>query len=120
VKPSPIDDYLPLAEVVEALSRRRPDLHVVVTGRNAKPELIAIQLELDPLLRLHPGGEVMLDDRHLGHEVGGGDQPRAASLSGGVLVISQPLRRVGGWGFFSKVPGPPTAAGRHRQSAPFS
>ena len=34
-------DYLPLAEVVEGLSRRRPDLHVVVTGRNAKPELIA-------------------------------------------------------------------------------
>ncbi len=34
-------DYLPLPEVVEALSRRRPDLHVVVTGRNAKPELIA-------------------------------------------------------------------------------
>ncbi|BCM84601.1 cob(I)yrinic acid a,c-diamide adenosyltransferase [Methylobacterium indicum] len=34
-------DYLPLADVVEALSRRRPDLHVVVTGRNAKPELIA-------------------------------------------------------------------------------
>ncbi len=34
-------DYLPLAEVVEALSRRRPDLTVVVTGRNAKPELIA-------------------------------------------------------------------------------
>jgi cob(I)alamin adenosyltransferase len=33
-------DYLPLAEVVEALSNRRPDLHVVVTGRNAKPELI--------------------------------------------------------------------------------
>ena len=34
-------DYLPLAEVVEALSARRPDLHVIVTGRNAKPELIA-------------------------------------------------------------------------------
>jgi cob(I)alamin adenosyltransferase len=34
-------DYLPLAEVVERLSRRLPDLHVVVTGRNAKPELIA-------------------------------------------------------------------------------
>jgi cob(I)alamin adenosyltransferase len=33
-------DYLPLAEVVETLTRRRPDLHVVVTGRNAKPELI--------------------------------------------------------------------------------
>ncbi|MFO1147332.1 MAG: cob(I)yrinic acid a,c-diamide adenosyltransferase [Alsobacter sp.] len=33
-------DYLPLAEVVEALGNRRPDLHVVVTGRNAKPELV--------------------------------------------------------------------------------
>ena len=33
-------DYLPLAEVVETLARRRPDLHIVVTGRNAKPELI--------------------------------------------------------------------------------
>jgi cob(I)alamin adenosyltransferase len=34
-------DYLPLHEVVDSLRRRRPDLHVVVTGRNAKPELIA-------------------------------------------------------------------------------
>jgi cob(I)alamin adenosyltransferase len=34
-------DYLPLAEVLAALAARRPDLHVVVTGRNAKPELIA-------------------------------------------------------------------------------
>jgi cob(I)alamin adenosyltransferase len=34
-------DYLPLEAVVEALTARRPDLHVVVTGRNAKPELIA-------------------------------------------------------------------------------
>ena len=33
-------EYLDLAEVVETLKRRRPDLHVVVTGRNAKPELI--------------------------------------------------------------------------------
>lgn len=33
-------DYLPLAEVVETLKQRRPDLHIVVTGRNAKPELI--------------------------------------------------------------------------------
>ncbi|GAU81506.1 cob(I)yrinic acid a,c-diamide adenosyltransferase [Bosea sp. BIWAKO-01] len=35
-------DYLPLAEVVETLASRRPDLHIVVTGRNAKPELIAV------------------------------------------------------------------------------
>ncbi|MBN9452554.1 MAG: cob(I)yrinic acid a,c-diamide adenosyltransferase [Bosea sp.] len=33
-------DYLPLAEVVATLTARRPDLHIVVTGRNAKPELI--------------------------------------------------------------------------------
>ncbi|MGP9820074.1 cob(I)yrinic acid a,c-diamide adenosyltransferase [Salinarimonas sp. NSM] len=32
--------YLPLDEVVATLRARRPDLHVVVTGRNAKPELI--------------------------------------------------------------------------------
>lgn len=34
-------EYLPLAEVVAVLRARRADLHVVVTGRNAKPELIA-------------------------------------------------------------------------------
>jgi len=35
-------EHLPLDEVLAALSARRPDLHIVVTGRNAKPELIAI------------------------------------------------------------------------------
>jgi cob(I)alamin adenosyltransferase len=34
-------DYLPLDEVVATLAARREGLHVVVTGRNAKPELIA-------------------------------------------------------------------------------
>jgi cob(I)alamin adenosyltransferase len=34
-------DYLDLAGVVAALAARPPGLHVVVTGRNAKPELIA-------------------------------------------------------------------------------
>lgn len=33
-------DYLPLPEVVAALSARRAGLHIVVTGRNAKAELI--------------------------------------------------------------------------------
>ena len=33
-------DYLPITDVIAALSDRREDLHVVVTGRNAKPELI--------------------------------------------------------------------------------
>jgi cob(I)alamin adenosyltransferase len=27
-------------EVVDVLSNRRPDLHIIVTGRNAKPEMI--------------------------------------------------------------------------------
>ncbi len=34
-------EYLELAAVVAALSARRDGLHVVVTGRNAKPDLIA-------------------------------------------------------------------------------
>ena len=34
-------DYLDLTAVVAALTTRREGLHVVVTGRNAKPELIA-------------------------------------------------------------------------------
>ena len=33
-------DYLDLDTVVAGLSGRRPDLHVVVTGRNAKPALV--------------------------------------------------------------------------------
>ncbi|MEG6508924.1 cob(I)yrinic acid a,c-diamide adenosyltransferase [Methyloligella sp. 2.7D] len=32
--------HLDVGEVVAALSARRPDLHIVVTGRNAKPEMI--------------------------------------------------------------------------------
>ena len=34
-------DHLALGEVLAALKDRRPGLHVIVTGRNAKPELIA-------------------------------------------------------------------------------
>ena len=34
-------EYLDLAAVLAVLTGRREDLHVVVTGRNAKPELIA-------------------------------------------------------------------------------
>ena len=35
-------DYLPIEEVIAFLKSKRPDLHVVLTGRNAKDELIAI------------------------------------------------------------------------------
>ena len=34
-------DYLPLDDILTTLAARRADLHVVVTGRNAKPDLIA-------------------------------------------------------------------------------
>ena len=33
-------EYLPLDKVVAALRARRPELHVIVTGRNAKSELV--------------------------------------------------------------------------------
>lgn len=33
-------DYLPRAEVIAALQSRREDLHVVVTGRDAHPDLV--------------------------------------------------------------------------------
>ena len=35
-------DYVPLEQIVAALGARRAGLHIVVTGRNAKPELIAV------------------------------------------------------------------------------
>ena len=35
-------DYLPLEEILETLKAKPRDLHVVVTGRNAKPELIEL------------------------------------------------------------------------------
>ena len=35
-------DYLPLGEVLAALNGRRDDLNIMVTGRNAKPELVEI------------------------------------------------------------------------------
>ena len=48
-------DYLPIAEVVEALSHRPPDLHVVITGRNAKPALIeAADLVTEMTMVKHP------------------------------------------------------------------
>lgn len=47
-------DYLPFDEVVATLKVRRPDLHVIVTGRNAKPALIeAADLVTDMTLVKH-------------------------------------------------------------------
>ena len=48
-------DYLPLDEIVRVLANRPPDLHVVVTGRNAKPELIeAADLVTEMTMVKHP------------------------------------------------------------------
>ncbi len=35
-------NFLPVEEVIEALRRKRPRLHVVITGRDAAPSLIAV------------------------------------------------------------------------------
>ena len=48
-------DYLNLAEVVEFLSNKPQVLHVIVTGRNAKPELIdAADLVTEMTMVKHP------------------------------------------------------------------
>ncbi|MGE0116891.1 MAG: cob(I)yrinic acid a,c-diamide adenosyltransferase [Dongiaceae bacterium] len=48
-------DYLPVQEIVDTLRARRPDLHVIVTGRNAKPELIeAADLVTEMTMVKHP------------------------------------------------------------------
>ena len=48
-------DYLPLDEVVTVLRAKPRDLHVIVTGRNARPELIeAADLVTEMTLVKHP------------------------------------------------------------------
>ncbi|MBV8131083.1 MAG: cob(I)yrinic acid a,c-diamide adenosyltransferase [Alphaproteobacteria bacterium] len=48
-------DYLPLNEVVAALKAKPRDLHIVITGRNARPELIeAADLVTEMTLVKHP------------------------------------------------------------------
>jgi len=48
-------DYLPLGEVLAVLRGKRPDLHVVVTGRNAPPDLIeAADLVTEMVAVKHP------------------------------------------------------------------
>lgn len=48
-------DYLDIHKVVEGLVRRPPDKHVCVTGRNAKPALLAVaDLVTEMRLEKHP------------------------------------------------------------------
>ena len=47
--------YVQLDGVLDALARKRRDLHVVITGRNAKPELIeAADLVTEMTMVKHP------------------------------------------------------------------
>jgi cob(I)alamin adenosyltransferase len=48
-------DYLPLDEILDTLKAKPRDLHIVVTGRNAKPELIELaDLVTEMTLIKHP------------------------------------------------------------------
>jgi len=48
-------DYLPVAEIIETLKGKPRELHVVVTGRNAKPELIELaDLVTEMMMVKHP------------------------------------------------------------------
>jgi cob(I)alamin adenosyltransferase len=48
-------DYVPLGEVLETLRGKREDLHVIITGRNAKDELIELaDLVTEMRLIKHP------------------------------------------------------------------
>ena len=48
-------DYLPVEEVLAVLAARPADTHVVITGRNAPPELIeAADLVTDMQMVKHP------------------------------------------------------------------
>ncbi len=48
-------DYFPVSDVVDVLADKRDDLHVIITGRNAKPELIeAADLVTEMTMTKHP------------------------------------------------------------------
>ncbi len=58
-------EYLPLAEVLDELRRKREMLHVVVTGRNARPELIELaDLVTEMKLVKHPYREQGVKPQH--------------------------------------------------------
>lgn len=55
----PIDDVLPLQDVLATIQNRPPHLHLVITGRSAKPELLALAdlvTEMNPLKHYYDEG----------------------------------------------------------------
>ena len=84
-------DYLQLPEVVEALRGRRRGLHVVVTGRNAKAEIIAGGRLRDRVWpcqapfrrgRSRPGGRRILTARALMFQGTGSDVGKSLIVAG--------------------------------------
>lgn len=59
LKNFPIDDVLPLAEVLELIKTRPQGMHLVITGRNAQPEIIAaadLVSEVNPVKHYYKEG----------------------------------------------------------------
>jgi cob(I)alamin adenosyltransferase len=55
----PIDDVLPLGEVIELIENRPHGMHMVITGRNAQPEIIAkadLVTEMKPIKHYYDEG----------------------------------------------------------------
>lgn len=55
----PVDDVLPLTEVLDLIQQRPPYLHLVLTGRNAKQEIIDIAdlvTEMKPIKHYYDEG----------------------------------------------------------------
>lgn len=55
----PIDDVLPFNEVLDVIQNRAPAMHVVVTGRSAKPEMKAcadLVTEMNPVKHYYDEG----------------------------------------------------------------
>ena len=66
------------------------------------PPISNVALKLDPLLRLHAGREMVLDQRHLGDEIGGGDQRRLGVAAGDDDVQVRRARRQRGEHFVQR------------------
>jgi cob(I)alamin adenosyltransferase len=58
-------DYLPLADVIDFFKTRPEDLHIIVTGRNAKPELVEIADLVTEMTQIkHPFREALNFEHH--------------------------------------------------------
>ena len=86
-------DHLDIGEVTAALKARRPDLHVVVTGRNAKPELIEAA---DLVTEMRRAGEAprVASWRSRSHSFVNVSKAARWEASASALAASSPAHRV--------------------------